>query len=70
VNKTGLTGYYRVNMTFDVIALRRAQTAPDDPARAPSVFTALPEQLGLKLEPQKEAQPVLVIDHVEHPTED
>jgi uncharacterized protein (TIGR03435 family) len=68
VNKTGLTGFYRVNMTFDVMAARRVQSVPDE-AAAPSVFTALQEQLGLKLEPQKEAQPVLVIDHVEHPTE-
>ena len=35
----------------------------------PSFFTALQEQLGLKLESQKGSGQVLVIDHVEKPSE-
>jgi uncharacterized protein (TIGR03435 family) len=35
----------------------------------PSLFTALREQMGLKLEPQKAPVEVLVIDHVERPSE-
>jgi uncharacterized protein (TIGR03435 family) len=31
----------------------------------PSIFTAIQEQLGLKLEAQKVAVPILVIDHIE-----
>ena len=62
VDKTNLTGRYDFKLVW----------TPDDvPATdnsAPSLFTAVQEQLGLKLEPAKEAAPVLVIDHVEPPT--
>jgi uncharacterized protein (TIGR03435 family) len=43
-------------------------TADDPAASLPPLFTALQEQLGLKLESQKADVPVLVIDHVAHPS--
>ncbi len=68
-NSTGLQGYYALTLTF---SQPRGLSATPDPARldeAPDVFTAVQEQLGLKLVPQKAMVPVLVIDHIERPSE-
>ena len=68
VNKTNLPGSYRVRMNFDLRGtVRPADTAPDT---VPTLFTALQEQLGLKLEPSRHEQERLVIDRLEHPSED
>ena len=58
---TGLTGKY--DMTLD--------WAPDDETSetGPSIFTAIQEQLGLRLESTKGPVEVLVVDHVERPSE-
>ena len=45
------------------------QVAQDQPNAPASVFIAVQEQLGLKLEPGKERMEVLVIDSIERPTE-
>jgi uncharacterized protein (TIGR03435 family) len=60
VDRTGLTGLYQV----------RLQWAPDGQAELPSLFTAVQEQLGLKLEPQRGPANVLVIDSAERPVDD
>ena len=41
---------------------------PDDPNAPPSLYTATQEQLGLKMEPTKAQDQVMVIDHVEQPS--
>jgi uncharacterized protein (TIGR03435 family) len=73
VDKTGLTGAFDWDLkwtpqrflqgTFD-----RDRFPTIDPD-GPSIFTALQEQLGLKLESEKGETEVLVVDRIEHPTE-
>jgi uncharacterized protein (TIGR03435 family) len=38
------------------------------PAEGPSVFAAVQQELGLKIEPHKEVTPILVVDSAERPT--
>ena len=65
VDQTGLTGKYDflLKYTFD------ESKAPADGSAPPTIFTAIQEQLGLKLEPTKTATDVMVIDKVERPGE-
>ena len=63
VDKTGLTGKY--DFTLEYVPATKAAT---DESGGPSIFTALEEQLGLKLEPAKAPMDVLVIDSIEQPT--
>ena len=66
LNETGLRGRYDLNLKW----------TPDDAAASdlsgpdvlPGIFTAIQEQLGLKLESMKGPVPVLVIDSVEKPS--
>jgi uncharacterized protein (TIGR03435 family) len=65
---TGLQGLYAVSMTF--APPRNLATAQDATiSDAPDFFTALQEQLGLNLQAGKGMVPVLVIDHIERPSE-
>jgi len=67
INKTGLTG--RFDIDFRSAPMRPGPAPAPSIAELPSVFTAVQEQLGLKLEPTRALIPVLVIDHIEMPTE-
>jgi len=66
IDRTGLTG--RFDIDFKSAPMRAAPNAPA--SDLPSVFTAVQEQLGLRLEPSTAPIPVLVIDRIEMPTED
>jgi len=72
-DRTGLTGSWQFELRF--APEQGGQRSPDaevsaSDSNAPTFVTALQEQLGLKLEPVKAPVDVLVIDHVEPPTED
>ena len=66
VDKTGLTGLFSFSFQPPPPQLRASPDNPD--LGAPSIFTAIQEQLGLRLESAKVPLDVLVIDHVERPT--
>ncbi|WP_263355901.1 TIGR03435 family protein [Acidicapsa ligni] len=72
VDKTNLTGSYDFTLKWTpddapVEAKGADGTSPTEEI-APSLFTALQEQLGLKLEPRKTTVDVIVIDHIEQPS--
>lgn len=81
VDKTGLTGSYDYTLqwtpdesqgpTFKGAesGQRGIESTPSPESSGPSVFTALQEQLGLKLEARKGPVEVLVIDSIEKPSE-
>jgi uncharacterized protein (TIGR03435 family) len=74
IDKTGLTGKYDWKLTWAPSMgmggpmVKGADNGTGSDADAPGLFTALEEQLGLKLEPQKGPVQVVVVDHVEAPS--
>lgn len=74
VDVTGLGGLYSFKLLWASDRPSRPAVAaaglpePTDPEDAPSIFTALQERLGLRLEPRKAPVDVLVIDHIEKPS--
>jgi len=81
LDRTGLTGNYDFTLTWtpDQMPQRAPGTPADQPIRVngvdidpngPSIFTAVQEQLGLKLDSQRGPVDMLVIDRAEHPVED
>lgn len=70
LDRTGLTGLFDIDLTWSPEPLpSTASSTTDTSNTSASIFTALQEQLGLKLDSKTEPVDVLVIDHVEHPTE-
>jgi len=75
LDKTGLTGKYDFTLKWTPDENQGppgppgADNAPPPDSSGPSIFTAVQEQLGLKLESQKGAVKILVVDHGEKPSE-
>jgi uncharacterized protein (TIGR03435 family) len=76
VDRTGLTGSYDFDLTFTPDRMPQggppagAGQVPTVDPNGPSIFTALQEQLGLKLEATRGPVPVLVVERLERPTPD
>ena len=72
IDHTGIQGRYDFALKWtpetdtDVVNGGTNGSSPDS---GPSIFTAIQEQMGLKLESTKGPVQVLIIDHVEMPTE-
>ena len=75
VDQSGLSERYDFTFTFTPDAAQAAllggdpTPATDNPDAAPDLFTALQQQLGLKLESTRAPVDVMVIDKVEKPSE-
>jgi bla regulator protein blaR1 len=78
IDKTGITGRFNIRLDFardQATQGLRQPLPPDGPAALPSdpnrpaIFTAVQEQLGLKLTSARGPVETLIIDHVERPSE-
>ena len=67
IDRTGLTGKYDFNLQWTPNERAGDPVSTDD--SGPGLFTALEEQLGLKLEPARGSVQAVFIDHIEPPTE-
>jgi uncharacterized protein (TIGR03435 family) len=72
VDRTGITGKFDFEMTFSSDRIRKggdgaAPPMEDEPNAPPGIFTAIQDQLGLKLEPAKGPVETMVIDHIQKP---
>ena len=70
IDRTGLSGAFDINLHFTPDRIPDlGPGAPIIDPNGPSIFTALQEQLGLKLDPQRGPIDILVIDRAEIPVE-
>jgi uncharacterized protein (TIGR03435 family) len=67
VDQTGLSG--NIDFTLEFAPQSVVDTGAPGPSALPSIFTALEEQLGMKLKTETGPVDVIVIDHVEEPSE-
>jgi uncharacterized protein (TIGR03435 family) len=69
MDQTGLSGIFVFTLRFDADQVRVQQSDPATPdAPSPSLFQAIQEQLGLKLENRRAPVETIAIDHAERPT--
>jgi bla regulator protein blaR1 len=71
VNQTGLSGFYDFTLRWTRQSFAAAAQSPSTDvadSAAPPLFTALRDQLGLRLKSTKAPIEVILIDHVDPPT--
>jgi uncharacterized protein (TIGR03435 family) len=69
VDRTGLQGNYNFTLKWTPDLTSASAAPPTDADAGPSIFTAVEEQIGLKLESTKAPTQVIVIDHAERPSD-
>ena len=77
IDKTGITSYFEIRLAFSPDDSAAPRPLPAEPGAstavrapdAPGIFQAIQEQLGLRLVAAKGPVDVLVIDHIERPSE-
>jgi uncharacterized protein (TIGR03435 family) len=74
IDKTGITGRFDIRVDFsregtELAGIQLKEPVPSDPSGPPSIFTAVQEQLGLRLESGRGPIETLVIDRIEKPSE-
>jgi uncharacterized protein (TIGR03435 family) len=70
LDRTGLSGHFDLELQYDYAPFSGAFGGPQSKIEGVSLFTALRDQAGLKLDAAREVVDVLVIDSVERPTPD
>lgn len=70
IDRTGLTGAFDFDLQWTSGPVAPAAGAAAPPDDGPSIFVALQEQLGLRLEPGRAPFNVVVVDAVQRPTPD
>jgi uncharacterized protein (TIGR03435 family) len=76
IDKTDFKGTFDINLEFAPEGTALVNGFPGFPGSTPkldttypSIFTAVQDQLGIRLDSQKGSAEILVIDHAERPTE-
>jgi uncharacterized protein (TIGR03435 family) len=64
-DQTGLAGLYNIDLQYNPDTLLSSNPGNESDPSLPSFFTAVEEQLGLKLQPQKITVDTVIIDHVD-----
>jgi uncharacterized protein (TIGR03435 family) len=70
VDRTGLSGAFNIDLSWETVAVNGPPAGNLPPEDVAAIFTALQDQLGLKLESSRAPFDVVVIDAVRRPTPD